>query len=102
MVNINNLTTNLWKTYFMIFHKSRHKETRPDIKKEVNGHYIKAVEETKFIGVIIDNGFNWQSHIRYIRTKMQNHLASFPELGITKLILCLCFSVTCVLCRDPG
>ena len=42
----------------MIFHKSRHKETRHKIRLAVNGNYIKEVEEIKFIAVIIDNGLS--------------------------------------------
>ena len=30
------------KTYFIIFHKSRHKDTRHVIKLAVNGNYIKV------------------------------------------------------------
>ena len=73
-LNINKLTVNLSKTYFMIFHKSRHKETRHNIKLTVNGNYIKEVEEVKFFGVIIDYGLSWQSHICYIRTKIAKSL----------------------------
>ena len=54
-LNINKVTINLSKTYFMIFDKSRHKETRHDIKLKVNGNFIKEEGKIKFRGVIIDN-----------------------------------------------
>ena len=65
-LNINKLILNLSKTSFMIFHKSRPKETRHNVKLAVNGNYIKEVEEIKFLGVIIDNGLSWQSQIYFI------------------------------------
>ena len=40
----------------------------------VNGSYIKKVEEIKFLGVVIDNGLSWQSHICYIRSKIAKSL----------------------------
>ena len=32
-----------------------------------NGQQIEEVSETKFLGVILDNGLTWKSHIRHVR-----------------------------------
>ena len=73
-LNTNKLTINLAKTYFMIFHKSRHKETSNNLKLELNGKCIEEVQEIKFLGVVIDNDLSWQSHISYIKTKISKSL----------------------------
>ena len=36
----------------------------------INGSRISEVNETKFLGVIIDNELNWSPHIMYISNKI--------------------------------
>ena len=36
----------------------------------INGNRISEVNETKFLGVIIDNKLNWSPHIMHISKKM--------------------------------
>ena len=69
-LNINKLTINLTKTYVMIFHKWRHKETSNNLKLELNGKCIEEVQEIIFLRVVIDNDLSWLSHISYIKTKI--------------------------------
>ena len=47
-LNINKLTIILAKTYFMIIHKSRHKKTSCNLKKELNGKCIKKYNKYYF------------------------------------------------------
>ena len=42
-LNTNKLTINLAKMYFMIFQKSRHKETSNNLKLELNGKCIEVL-----------------------------------------------------------
>ena len=73
-LNINKLTINLAKTYFMIFCKSRHKETSNNLKLELSGTCIKEVQEIKILRIVIDNDHSWQSHISYIKAKISKSL----------------------------
>ena len=37
----------------------------------INGHKIKQVHETKFLGVIIDDKLSWKPHIAYLENKLK-------------------------------
>ena len=41
-----------------------------DIKLCINNVPIQEVENTKFLGVIIDDDLNWSNHISYINSKI--------------------------------
>ena len=64
----NKLTLNLLKTHYMVFHRAKHKHM--DVKLCINTFPIQQVDNTKFLGVIIDDNLNWSNHISYINSKI--------------------------------
>ena len=72
-LQVNRLSLNIEKTHFMIFSSIRKKFTYiPDI--EINGYKIKCVEQTKFIGVVLDSKLRWERHITSVKTKIARGL----------------------------
>ena len=52
----------------MVFHKAKHENM--DVKLGINKVPIQQVDNTKFLGVIIDDNLNWSNHISYINSKI--------------------------------
>ena len=67
-VKANKLSLNVDKTNFMLFTPKRWPHSMNDIL--IDKCKINAVEETKFLGVIIDNTLKWSSHLKYISGKI--------------------------------
>ena len=66
-VNANKLSLNVEKTNFMLFTPKSFSRNMDDLL--INGNRISEVNETKFLGVIIDNKLNWSPHIMHISKK---------------------------------
>ena len=64
----NRLSLNVKKTVFMISHSSM--TQTPNIMVKIDNISLKQVNETKFLGVNIDNSLRWKSHIEEIKTKI--------------------------------
>ena len=64
----NKLTLNLLKTHYMVFHRAKQKHM--NVKLCINKVPIQQVDNTKFLGVIIDDNLNWSNHISYINSKI--------------------------------
>ena len=60
----NKLTLNLLKPNFMVFHRDKHNNM--DVKLCINKVPIQQIDNTKFLGVIIDDNLSWSNHISYI------------------------------------
>ena len=67
-VKANKLSLNVDKTSFMLFTPKCFPRNMNDLL--INGSRISEVNETIFLGVIIDNKLNWSPHIMYISKKM--------------------------------
>ena len=52
----------------MVFSKRRTRKT--SLKLIIDGESIGEVQNTKFLGIIIDNKLNWKDHISYIAGKV--------------------------------
>ena len=52
----------------MVFHRTKHKHM--DVNLCINKVPIQQVDNTKFLGVIIDDNLNWSNHISYINSKI--------------------------------
>ena len=52
----------------MVFHRAKHKNM--DVKPCINKVPIQQVDNTNFLGVIIDDNLNWSNHISYINSKI--------------------------------
>ena len=65
----NKLSINVKKTHYMVWYPRSFTMDR-SLPLEFNGQQIEEVSETKFFGVILDNGLTWKSHIRHVRNKV--------------------------------
>ena len=63
-VKAKELSLNIEKTNFMLVTPKLFSRTMDDLL--IDGNRISEVNETKFLGVIIDNKLNWSPHITYI------------------------------------
>ena len=68
LLQSNKLTFHLLKTQYMVFHRAKYKHM--DVKLCINKVPIQQVDNTKFVGVIIDDNLNWSNHISYINSKI--------------------------------
>ena len=64
----NKLSLNVKKTHNIIFTGKR--KLKYQISLNIDGEYINEVDETKFLGVIIDKTLTWKNHIKYIGGKV--------------------------------
>ena len=69
----NKLTININKTHYMMFHRTRIKHIT-NFKIYISNNAIDRSINTKFLGVIIDNKFNWAAHILYIKNKISKSI----------------------------
>ena len=67
---LNKLSLNITKTNYMIFCKTKYKD---NIQISIGNKLIDKVSETNFLGVIVDDQLNWQSHIKQIVTKLHKN-----------------------------
>ena len=68
-LTLNQLTLNIKKTNFIIF-KSHKKRLRRDLHLTLNGTVLQRVEDSKFLGIVIDQLLTWKNHIDYITKKI--------------------------------
>ena len=74
-LKVNELSLNLTKTNFMIFHP-RQKKVSVNVPLTLENTVIKQVTETKFLGVLIDQHLSWKPHIE----------KKFPKEKISKSV----------------
>ena len=67
-LKINKLSLNVSKTHHMIFTTKR--KDKPSVALSIEGHSIDEVDNTKFLGIYLDNKMNWKKHITYISGKV--------------------------------
>ena len=93
---LNKLSSN-----YVIFCKTKYKD---NIQISIGNKLIDKVSETKFLGVIIDDQLNWQSHIKQIVTKLHKNyyiikkasrLLSMASLTMLYNSLCLPYILYC-------
>ena len=70
---VNKLSLNLTKTKFMIF-KPRQKTRHPDVQLTLKNRSIEQVNETVFLGVILDETLSWKSHISHVANKISKSI----------------------------
>ena len=68
-LTLNQLTLNIYKKNFIIF-KSHKKRLRRDLRLTLNGTVLQRVEDSKFLGIVIDQHLTWKNHIDYITKKI--------------------------------
>lgn len=60
---------NVSKTQFIIF-KAKNKKISHNIEIQINKQIIEQVNNTKFLGLIIDKELTWKQHIKLVETKI--------------------------------
>jgi hypothetical protein len=65
----NKLSLNIDKTHYMIF-KPRNKDIIHNTQLTIRSQNISKVDNCKFLGVMLDDQLNWQTHINYIKNKV--------------------------------
>ena len=68
-LTLNQLTLNIKKTNFIIF-KSHKKRLRRDLRLTLNGTVLQRAEDSKFLGIVIDQHLTWKNQIDYITKKI--------------------------------
>lgn len=68
-LKLNQLTLNIKKSNFIIF-KSNRKKNSIELKIKINDENIMRKQQTKFLGLIIDEHLTWKDHINYISKKI--------------------------------
>ena len=68
-LTLNQLTLNIKKSNFIIF-KSHKKRLKRQINLQLNGNELQRVEESKCLGIVIDQHLTWKNHIEHIPKKM--------------------------------
>ncbi|KAL9967850.1 hypothetical protein ACROYT_G026148, partial [Oculina patagonica] len=69
----NRLSLNLTKTNFMEF-KPRQKQSSSDFNVVINETVIAQVNETVFLGVVLDDNLTWKSHISSLAIKISKSI----------------------------
>ena len=69
LLKANNLSLNIDKTYYMVFHKGRRK-CFGNTDLFIDNIKIKQTETMKYLGVIVDSKLNWISHITLVKNKV--------------------------------
>ena len=65
----NKLSINVSKTHYMVFHRARQKNNNHN-NIFLNNSILTKVNYTTFLGIILDNKFNWINHISYIKNSI--------------------------------
>ena len=68
-LTLNQLTLNIKKSNFIVF-KSHRKKLNTLLNLKFNNESLQRVEETKFLGIIIDQHLTWKKHIDYVANKV--------------------------------
>ena len=70
LLKVNKHSLNIDKTKFILF-KPRQKKIHQSLRIAIdNNKEIKQVEETVFLGVIIDEHLTWKSHVAHVANKI--------------------------------
>ena len=72
-VNYNGLALNLKKTHYMIFSRTNR---QIDLPKQlvISNIPIYRKQESRFLGVIIDESLNWNRHIKTVLSRMSRYI----------------------------
>jgi hypothetical protein len=80
----NKLSLNVSKTNYIHFSSTKKKKIHPSkIKIKIDNTEIKSVDNTKFLGVVIDNKLNWKTHITKITNQISKGIGILRRLKHT-------------------
>ncbi|CAF1660001.1 unnamed protein product [Adineta ricciae] len=73
---------NFKKTYWMLFNR----QVAPKVPEIIcQGHHIDKVNRFKYLGTILDEKLSFNSHIDYIKSKINSNLKIFKRLTSTRM-----------------
>jgi hypothetical protein len=70
----NKLSLNIKKTNYIIFGNKKIPKSLNQFQLSIDGNILEQVENTKFLGVYIDNKLNWSRHIEHVALKIAKSL----------------------------
>ena len=81
-LSANKLTINIKKTHYMMFHRTRIKQkcliNNPMV--QVRNQNLTGVNNTKFVGIIIDNKLKWLDHITFVKNKISKSIGIINKI----------------------
>ena len=64
----------------MMFHRTRIKNKATEDRVHLCGNNLISVNNTKFLGVIIDSKLNWSDHITNIKNKISKSIGILTKI----------------------
>ena len=78
LLKINQLSLNVSKTKFMVFHTHNRSVSYPDL--QINGNKIERVTEFNFLGLVLQSNLSWNKHINHISLKVSKAIGIIYRL----------------------
>ena len=81
--DVNKLSINFSKTYYMIIKSSRKISGNMEVKlQSVDGscHLLRKKDHIKYLGVLIDESLSWKYHISYICSRVSRNIGIISKL----------------------
>ena len=98
-LNANKLTLNASKSNYIIFHPAQKKSHAINLK--INKKTLTEKQNSKYLGVILDNHISWRNHINHVNLKLSKSIGIISKLRDTmsqtifsELFFMLFFSLT--------
>ncbi len=79
----NKLSLNVSKTNYIFFNSKNKNHTKTKIKIKIDNTEIHPVDDTKFLGVMIDKHLNWSTHIAKIENQISRNIGVLKKLRHT-------------------
>ena len=79
-LSINRLSLNVMKTKFMIFHNKNKKIQNIVPAVNINNILIERVQNFNFLGIVINEQLNWNTHIDILCRKISRQIGIFYKL----------------------
>ena len=80
-LSANKLTINVDKTKYMIFSTPKQKCPTLQQNLELNGINIERVNQTRFLGVMIDDKLSWKQHTNMVLSKTRSSLSAITKIA---------------------
>ena len=103
MAEIQQIDYQYLKTHYMMFHRTQIKNKTVEDGVHISGKNLVNVNNTKFLGVIIDSKLKWSDHIRYTKNKISKSIGILTKIrrflnkNIEKSLFLICLSIPHIL-----
>ena len=90
----NKFSINHTKTNYLLINKVPHKPVNRVFKLSLNGSLLRRVSEVKYLGICIDDAYNWSSHTKHLTQQIAKYSGMFYRLRnyIQKTLCALYYS----------